>query len=265
MAFLRSTEVPPGLTPILLPGERLVTAVRAHWAKLAEPVATTTLGLVVAVWVDSNVTKSTQAIGTVFWWIFFALLARMLWCLLDWSHNWFVATDKRLLLRYGLISHKVAMMPLLKVTDMSYVRSIPGQFLGFGKFVLESAGQDQALREVKWVPNPDQTYRDICAEIFHIVPPPGDEDFEEIDVLPDDPSLPGGPTRGGGPVGSGGDTAYPDVHRTHNPIQDRLDSYSRAVPIQRPADQPETVYESEDRRQRRRGADTGPIWPRSGD
>ncbi len=114
-------------------------------------------------WVDSNVTKSTQALGTIFWWIFFALLVRLLWRLLDWSHNWFVATDKRLLLRYGLISHKVAMMPLLKVTDMSYVRSIPGQFLGYGKFVLESAGQDQALREVKWVPNPDQTYRDICA------------------------------------------------------------------------------------------------------
>ncbi|GAA2747569.1 hypothetical protein GCM10009868_37630 [Terrabacter aerolatus] len=265
MAFLRSTEVPAGLTPILLPGERLVTAVRAHWAKLAEPVATTTIGFIVAVWVDSNVTKSTQAMGTIFWWVFFALLARMLWCLLDWSHNWFVATDKRLLLRYGLISHKVAMMPLLKVTDMSYVRSIPGQFLGFGKFVLESAGQDQALREIKWVPNPDETYRDICAEIFHIVPPPGDEDFEEIDELPGDPGMPGGPTRGGGPAGSGGDAAFPDVHRTHNPIQDRLDSYSRAVPIQRPAEQPETVYESEDLKRRRRGADTGPIWPRARD
>ena len=172
MALLRSMEVPAGLAPILLPGERLVTAVRAHWAKLAEPVATATLALSAAVWVDSNVTKSTQAVGTIFWWLFFALLVRLLWRLLDWSHNWFVATDKRLLLRYGLISHKVAMMPLLKVTDMSYVRSIPGQFLGYGKFVLESAGQDQALREVKWVPNPDQTYRDICAEIFHIVPPP---------------------------------------------------------------------------------------------
>src|SRR6476660_4678607 len=166
MALLRSMEVPAGLAPILLPGERLVTAVRAHWAKLAEPVVTATLALAAAVWVDSNVTKSTQAVGTIFWWIFFALLVRLLWRLLDWSHNWFVATDKRLLLRYGLIS--------LKVADMSYVRSIPGQFLGYGKFVLESAGQDQALREVKWVPNPDQTYRDICAEIFHIVPPPGE-------------------------------------------------------------------------------------------
>jgi len=266
MALMRSTEVPAGLAPILLPGERLVTAVRAHWGKLAEPVATMLLGLTAAVWVDSNVTKATQAVGTIFWWLFFVLLARLLWCLLDWSHNWFVATDKRLLLRYGLISHKVAMMPLLKVTDMSYVRSIPGQFLGYGKFVLESAGQDQALREVKWVPNPDQTYRDICAEIFHIVPPPGDEDFEELDgEFPDDTGQPGGPTPPVSPIAPSASTAYPDVHRTHNPIQDRLDSYSRGVPIQRPDDRPETVYESDDLKRRRRGPETGPIWPDSDD
>ncbi|MFM6849924.1 MAG: PH domain-containing protein [Terrabacter sp.] len=263
MAARRSTEVPAGLAPILLPGENLVTAVRAHWAKLAEPAVTTLLGFVAAVWVDSNVTKSTQALGTIFWWLFFLIFARLLWCVLDWNHSWFVATDKRLLLRYGLVTHKVAMMPLLKVTDMSYVRSIPGQFLGFGKFVLESAGQDQALREVKWVPDPDRTYRDICAEIFHIVPPPGDEDFVELDEeFLDETASPTGPTPPSSPITHGG-SRYPDVHRTHNPIQDRLDSYSRAVPVQRPSDRPETVYESDDIKRRRRGADTGPIWPRS--
>src|SRR5215212_2403268 len=102
MAFMRSTEIPAGLAPILLPGERLVTAVRAHWAKLALPVLVMVLGFVAAVWVDSNVTKSTQAVGTAFWWIFFGLLLWLGWRLLDWSHSWFVATDKRLLLRYGL-------------------------------------------------------------------------------------------------------------------------------------------------------------------
>jgi hypothetical protein len=272
MALRRSTEVPTGLAPILLPGEKLVTAVHAHWGKLAEPVATTTLGFAAAIWVDSNVTKATQVLGTIFWWLFFVLLARLVWCFLDWSHNWFVATDKRLLLRYGLITHKVAMMPLLKVTDMSYVRSIPGQFLGYGKFVLESAGQDQAMREVKWVPNPDQTYRDICAEIFHIVPPPGDEDFEDLGDLgdgtggtgPGGRGGPGGPTPPVSPIVSAVSTDYPDVHRTHNPIQDRLDSYSRPVPIQPPS-RPETVYESDDIKRRRRGADTGPIWPQHED
>ena len=151
---LRHDDVPAGLEPILLPGERLVTALHAHWVSVAEPIATACLGLAAAIWVDSNVTHNSQAVGTIVWWIFIVLLVRMLWRLLDWHHSWFVATDKRLLLRYGVITHRIAMMPLSKVTDMSYVRSIAGQLLGYGRFVLESAGQDQALREVKWVPQP---------------------------------------------------------------------------------------------------------------
>ena len=213
MALLRSMEVPAGLAPILLPGERLVTAVRAHWAKLAEPVATIALALdrgrvgrLQRHEVDPGASARSSGGSSS------PCSLRLLWCLLDWSHNWFVATDKRLLLRYGLISHKVAMMPLLKVTDMSYVRSIPGQFLGYGKFVLESAGQDQALREVKWVPNPDQTYRDICAEIFHIVPPRrrglrGDRRR----------SRPGARRRCRPEPDLRAAARIPDVHRTHNP------------------------------------------------
>ena len=288
---LRHHDVPAGLEPILLPGEKLVTAVHAHWVSVAEPIASMCLGLIAAIWVDSNVTHSTQAIGTIFWWIFIILLLRMLWQLLDWHHNWFVATDKRLLLRYGIITHKVAMMPLIRVTDMSSVRSIPGQFLGYGRFVLESAGQDQALREVKWVPQPDETYRAICAEIFHIAPPAG-EPIDGDDAEPDDVEGlggaggpggsgggPSGPTGYGGypgatpgghvppvspitPGGRGPGPTYPDVHSTHDPIQERLDSYSRAVPIQKRKDG-ETVYESDDIKRRRRGADTGPIWPPS--
>jgi hypothetical protein len=264
-------DAPKGLDRVLLPGEKLVVAVHSHWATLIEPVASTVAALVLAIWVDSNVTRTTQALGSIVWWIFLAVLARLLWILFDYGNHWFLATDKRLLLRYGIVTKKVAMMPLLKVTDMSYVRTVPGRLLGYGKFVLESAGQDQALREVKWVPDPDRTYRVICAEIFHITPPPGDEDYDDIDGdlpdLPDDglggrggrggPTPPGSPIRAAG--GAGGES-YPDVHRTHNPIQDRLDSYSRAVPVQR-GSRPETVYESDDVKRRRRSADTGPIWP----
>ena len=34
------------------------------------------------------------------------------------------------------------MMPLAKVTDMSFQRSPIGRILGYGEFILESAGQD---------------------------------------------------------------------------------------------------------------------------
>ncbi|MEO6998042.1 MAG: PH domain-containing protein, partial [Terracoccus sp.] len=172
--------MPASLATVLLPGETLIIAVHEHWAHVVEPVASTAAAFVLALLVDSNVTSSTQFFATVLWWVFFAVAIRLVWRLLQWRHDWFVATDKRLVMRYGLVTHKVAMMPLAKVTDMSYERTVPGQLIGYGRFVMESAGQDQALSVINWVPNPDETYRAICAEIFHILPP-GDADDGETE------------------------------------------------------------------------------------
>ena len=95
-----------------------------------------------------------------------ACCVRLVWRVLDWRNEWLVATDKRMLMLYGLITKKVSMMPLVKVTDMRYSRSIPGRILGYGEFLLESAGQDQALGRIAWVADPDATYRELCAIIF---------------------------------------------------------------------------------------------------
>ncbi|MDN5769075.1 MAG: PH domain-containing protein [Humibacillus sp.] len=283
-------QVPAGLIPVLLPGETLIIAQREHWARVAEPIITTAAVFAVAILVDWRITASTEFIATALWWCFFVTVFRLLWRLLQWRHNWFVATEKRLLLRYGLITHKVAMMPLSKVTDMTYERTIPGQLLGYGRFILESAGQDQALHIINWVPHPDVTYRAICAEIFHILPPGEGDDGEpeagdQDDPDGDGPGAPDGPNGEGGPGGRGEKrrpsanlspisrgpespeslqhkAGYPDVHRVHNPVHDRLDSYSRAVPIT-PAEEGEPIYQSDDIRKRRRAADTGPLplWP----
>lgn len=158
----------------LLDGEHIVIAVRQHWGKIAEPVLTAVLALFAVVYLGSVLPQSMGRLADFLWWIWFAVLARTAWLLLAWRADWFIATDNRLLLRYGLITRKVAMMPLAKVTDMSYTRSLPGRIFGFGKFVMESAGQDQALREVNWIPHPDRSYRAICAEIF------GVEDHERV-------------------------------------------------------------------------------------
>ena len=38
--------------------------------------------------------------------------------------------------------------------------------LNYGTFVLESAGQDQALREVKHLPNPNELYLRVVEEMY---------------------------------------------------------------------------------------------------
>jgi len=150
----------------VLPDERVVLAVRHHWAKLVEPVVTTVVAFVVVAWLVDAAGRAVGDTADWIWWLWFVVLARLGWRVLEWRTEWFVATDKRMLLLHGLITRNVAMMPLGKVTDMSYQRSVLGRVLGYGEFVLESAGQDQAMHRITWVAHPDTTYRDLCATIF---------------------------------------------------------------------------------------------------
>lgn len=150
----------------VLPGERVVLATRRHWARLAGPGLLSLAVLVACAWLSYVLEPTLGENAYLVLWLWFASLARFVWRLLLWRVEWFVATDKRMLLATGLITHQVAMMPLMKVTDMRYSRSVLGQLLGYGKFLLESAGQDQALRELDWMKQPDATYRELCALIF---------------------------------------------------------------------------------------------------
>ncbi len=166
----------------MLYDERLVFALRFHRSKILEPIATAALSflLVIAISVAGG--------PDIFWLIWLVVAGRGLWRYLTWQDEWFVATDKRLLLLFGLVTHTVAMAPLAKVTDLSYVRTPVGQLLGYGKFVFETAGQDQAFREISWVPHPHDTYQLLCQTLFG----PKVKDPDEDGEMPRD-------TRGGGP------------------------------------------------------------------
>ncbi|MCE1177970.1 MAG: PH domain-containing protein [Micrococcales bacterium] len=279
MARRRHSE----LDRYLLDGERVVTAVHQHWAKVAEPVASAVAATVAAFWVDINVPVTAGFIANAAWLGWMVVLARTVYRVLEWRHDWFVATDKRLLKFYGFITRKVSMMPLAKVTDMSYGRSIPGRLLGYGTFILESAGQEQALREIHFVPEPDRTYRAICAEIFGI---DGDEDGLEGELDPDrlDPDAGNGNGHddgygdghdgfgdgpGSGPGPRGGRPGGSRPSRPASPVTDHWDDGTWETPvaerirIRHLGGEEEAVYRSPDLVRSAHDADTGeiPLFP----
>ena len=221
----------------LLDGERIVTAVHQHWAKVAAPVASVIGGLLLVVALDSWLPAGLGIVANLVWWGWFVLVGRAVWKILEWRHDWFVATDKRLILTYGLINQKVAMMPLAKVTDMSYNRSPLGRLLGYGAFVMESAGQDQALHSVEWVADPDHTYRAICAEIFGV-----DDHERTFDQYGDDerdPRLGGDPPsylpRPGGTSRLRGNGGYaPPVSQQDIQAVDIHEADTGPIPLWRP-------------------------------
>lgn len=95
-----------------------------------------------------------------------ALVGRSLWKLVRWRVDRFVITSARVLTVAGLVNRQVSMLPLRKLTDMSYKRSSLGTLFGYGEFVIESAGEAQGLRRVRFLPTPDALYLQLSALLF---------------------------------------------------------------------------------------------------
>ncbi|MBV9207672.1 MAG: PH domain-containing protein [Actinobacteria bacterium] len=158
--------VPASVNRYLLPHERQVITVHKHPAVLIGPIALVLLGLAIAAWLSNSVAHGNGTALLVIWILWGVLLIRLVIKVFEWSVDYFVVTSQRFVLTTGLLVHKVNMMPLTKVTDMSFQRSTMGRLLGYGEFILESAGQDQALRHVDHIPYPEQLYLEVCGLIF---------------------------------------------------------------------------------------------------
>jgi uncharacterized membrane protein YdbT with pleckstrin-like domain len=156
--------VPARVNRYLLPHERQVISVHQHPAVLFRPVLEVLVGLAIAGWLSNEVHNGIALL--VIWVLWGLLFLRLAVKVFEWTETYFVVTSQRFLLATGLVVKKVNMMPLTKVTDMSFQRSTMGRILGYGEFILESAGQDQALNRVDHLPYPEQLYLEVCGLIF---------------------------------------------------------------------------------------------------
>jgi hypothetical protein len=149
----------------LLPTERAEVTIRRHWAVLAGATAQSVLLLTIGVLL-ARVLGSIDFAQMVLVYFCIFVVARWIWAVIDWQHEVLIVTDKRLLLVTGIFSRNLAIMPLVKVTDLTFHRSASGLTFGYGKFIVESAGQDQALSTIDFVPQPEKLYIQISELLF---------------------------------------------------------------------------------------------------
>ncbi|MEV6602231.1 PH domain-containing protein [Actinoplanes sp. NPDC051346] len=151
----------------LFPTERYRGEWKRHWIHLSTPLligigATLLLGYLAGFLTRQEIDGLVTA--AVLIWL--GVMGWVAWKVGDWYFDRFILTNKRVMVVNGIITRRVAMMPLLRVTDMKYEQSALGRMLSYGTFVLESAGQDQALREVKHLPNPNELYLRVVEEMY---------------------------------------------------------------------------------------------------
>jgi uncharacterized membrane protein YdbT with pleckstrin-like domain len=164
----------------LISSERRVIRVRRHWAFVLRVMAET-VGIVIA-WalLSALVPDDIWLVEALLWYVVAAAVLRFAYKALEWWLEVIIVTDKRFMLSTGVIIRKISMMPITKVTDLSFLRTVGGQLLGYGTLRVESAGQKQDLEKIDYLPQPEAVFDAISELIFgekgqkrsNMLPPP---------------------------------------------------------------------------------------------
>jgi membrane protein YdbS with pleckstrin-like domain len=151
----------------LFPTEKFRGEWKRHWIQLGREIIVALVATLVMGYATGYMAKNNIPSGvTIVILIWLVVMIWVAWRVGDWWFDRFILTNKRVMLVNGIITRKVAMMPLLRVTDMKYVQSPLGRMLNYGSFELESAGQEQALRKVDNLPDPNELYLRIVEEMY---------------------------------------------------------------------------------------------------
>lgn len=149
---------------LLAPDETIKFETKPHWRALFVPIivmlATVFVMTAVLSWIVSNIS------GWEFLrWVVIAggILILVLWAVvpfLRWLTTEYVFTDRRIIVRSGIITRQGKDMPLSKVNNVSFFVPAMGRILNYGELVIQSAGENDGLT-VRDVPDVEDIQRQV--------------------------------------------------------------------------------------------------------
>jgi membrane protein YdbS with pleckstrin-like domain len=189
----RSARARRDVEKYLLPDEKAVIVTRRHWAVLLGPTVKSIPALLAGGWLlildpKNRFTSSVGLIVIVAASIYYGLRVT------EWWMRHFIVSRRRILLTSGVIARTVTLLPLRRITDLTWQETLLGQVLNYGTFRFESAGQDQALRHLTFLPDAPDLYRRVSGLLFGAdwggAPSGGDEEGNDERIGDGSPGRP---------------------------------------------------------------------------
>jgi len=157
-AWLRECANPTEPSTYLGAGERVRIRTHQHWLVPLRSVLQSMAMVPVAILVGF-VTPS------VWWWQLGLALSAvahqgyLLYRFLAWRTEQLIVTDQRVIRTSGVFTTTVDAVQLEQITDSTYHRSLFGHVFNYGTIRVGSAGQNQSLERIAFVPSPGEIYR----------------------------------------------------------------------------------------------------------
>jgi membrane protein YdbS with pleckstrin-like domain len=149
----------------LFPTERYRGEWKRHWIHLFKGLVVITLYAVFGVWATILRIKP-QYVDWIVAGIIVGAVLLAGFRAVGWYVGRFIITNKRLMSTEGVLVRRVAMIPLLRVTDLRYVQTPIGRLFSYGTFQLESASRSNAMRRIVHLPNPNELYLRLVEEMY---------------------------------------------------------------------------------------------------
>ena len=157
-AWLRETYTPADARTYLGVGERVRIRTHQHWLVPLLSVTQATAMMPIAILLGF--------VAPSVWWIQLGLALAavghqgyLFYRFLAWRTDQVIVTDQRIIRTSGVFTTTVDAVNLDQITDSTYRRSLIGHVFNYGTVRVGSAGQNQSLERIDFVPAPGAIYR----------------------------------------------------------------------------------------------------------
>jgi uncharacterized membrane protein YdbT with pleckstrin-like domain len=159
----------------LAPDEQVLLHTHPHWKLLFWPAVWFVIGTAASGFGAGAATRYLPGEGTpisarqaALWaiaaaWLFFVLL-RSSAALLRWQSTHFVITDRRVVVREGVLTHSGIDIPLSRISSVQFRNTLFDRMLGTGTLIIDSASHDPL--EYEDIPNVEYVHSLLYDEVF---------------------------------------------------------------------------------------------------
>ncbi|MBV9320084.1 MAG: PH domain-containing protein [Mycobacterium sp.] len=161
---------------VLAREEQVVLHRHPHWKRLIGPILSLLVVTAIAAFGAGYVAQTNWAqnarnvvlivIGAI-WMVIVGWLT--LWPSLTWRTTHFVITDRRVMVRHGLLTRSGIDIPLARINSVEFRHGVFDRILRTGTLIIESASQDPL--EFHDIPRVEQVHSLLYHEVFDTLDP----------------------------------------------------------------------------------------------
>ncbi|BDT94512.1 membrane protein [Nocardia sputorum] len=157
---------------VLAPDERLLLHRHPHWKMLFWPIVTLIVATALAGFTGGLVSQ--KATGTTGSALLITVLvvyaAILLWrCvapIVSWKSTHFIVTDRRVLVRQGVLTHTGIDIPMSRISSVQFRHGLFDRLLGTGTLIIESSSSEPL--EYDDIPSVQQVHALLYHQVFEV-------------------------------------------------------------------------------------------------